>query len=246
MYQKFTDRARKVMQLAQGEARDRGWLEIFPSHLLRGIIKEGSGIGCAVLRNLEVDTDRLLADLDLVEVDGPNPKGVRKPGQFGEPVFRLTPGAQRDVGRAIDEARNLNHDHVGSEHLLLGMLHPDNPENKILNRHGVTLEKAREEILMVLGHDVRSVKPDPCPPILKTFANHTPGENGLSRIRRVRAAFSTLHQELTLVCPQSRELSIALTHLETAAMWATKSVAVHDPEAQVDTSTPGADEGGDT
>lgn len=234
MYERFTDRARKVLQLAQGEACARGWSEIFPRDILRGIVKEGANLGFAVLRNLDVDTDKLLADLDLLEVDGPDPKGVRQPSQVGEPTLKLTPGAQRCVQRAVNEARNLNHDYVGSEHLLLGVISPDNPEIKVLNRHGVTLEKAREEILNLLGHKVKDVIPEPTLSLLKTYAHHTPDDRALSHIRRVRRAFSRLHEDLAMLCPQSRELSVALTNLETAAMWAIKAIVCNDPNSKVE------------
>jgi len=67
--------------------------------------------------------------------------------------------------------------------------------------------------------------------MLKTYAYHKPGEMGLDRIRQLRDLFSQLHEEIERLAPQSRERSVALTNLETAAMWAIKSVVCNDPES---------------
>ena len=69
--------------------------------------------------------------------------------------------------------------------------------------------------------------------MLKTFAYHKPGEGGLDKIRQLREAFSQLHAEITLLAPQSRERAVALTELETAAMWAIKAVVCNDPESVI-------------
>ncbi len=69
----------------------------------------------------------------------------------------------------------------------------------------------------------------------KTYEYHKPSAEGLRKIGRLREAFSDLHEDLENTCPQSRELSLALTHLETAAMWATKAVTHNDPESEMAT-----------
>jgi hypothetical protein len=71
--------------------------------------------------------------------------------------------------------------------------------------------------------------------VKKTYAYHKPGDDGLKRITKLREAFSTLHDEIEKQCPnQSREKSVAMTNLETAAMWAIKAVVCNDPESVVD------------
>ena len=69
--------------------------------------------------------------------------------------------------------------------------------------------------------------------MLKTFAYHKPSENGLGKITRLRELFSQVHAEISEICPQSRERSVALTELETTAMWAIKSVVCNDPGSVV-------------
>lgn len=69
--------------------------------------------------------------------------------------------------------------------------------------------------------------------MLKTFAYHKPGEGGLEKIRQLREAFSALHEKINELAPQSRERSVALTELETAAMWAIKAVVCNDPESVI-------------
>jgi hypothetical protein len=69
--------------------------------------------------------------------------------------------------------------------------------------------------------------------IRKKYAYHKPSAQGVDQIVRVREAASAFEDELTKACPPSRELSVALTHLETTVMWATKSIAVNDPESEI-------------
>jgi hypothetical protein len=71
--------------------------------------------------------------------------------------------------------------------------------------------------------------------MLKSHAYHKPSEAGLGKTRAIREAYSTIHELLKSHCPPSRELSVALTELETSAMWAIKSVVCNDP----DSTTPG-------
>lgn len=67
----------------------------------------------------------------------------------------------------------------------------------------------------------------------KTYAYHKPGDEGLERIRELREAFSTLHKKIEELAPPSRERSVAITNLETTAMWAIKAVVINDPESEV-------------
>ncbi len=73
--------------------------------------------------------------------------------------------------------------------------------------------------------------------IKKTFAHHHPSEEGLGKIRILRVAFSQMQELIEGMAPSSRERSVALTHLETAAMWATKAVVLNDPESVAEEST---------
>lgn len=69
--------------------------------------------------------------------------------------------------------------------------------------------------------------------MLKTFAYHKPSSAGLEKITKLREAFSTLHQQIDELAPNSREKSVAITSLETTAMWAIKAVVCNDPESEV-------------
>lgn len=69
--------------------------------------------------------------------------------------------------------------------------------------------------------------------MMKTFAYHKPSDVGLEKITALREAFSDLHEKISAICPTSRERSVALTELETAAMWSVKAVVCNDPESEV-------------
>ncbi len=94
-----------------------------------------------------------------------------------------------------------------------------------------------EEVFQFHGYSGPCPKP-PLPKatkMLKTFAYHKPSEEGLKKITKLRELFSQLHGELTELCPQSRERSVALTELETTAMWAIKAVVCNDPGSEITT-----------
>lgn len=238
MYERFSDRARKVMQLAKKRATQGGDRHLIHSvDVLHAIIEEGSGVATNVLKNLGVNLDALAILADDVAPERTKAGGEASGEEGGRgPAWPITPGVRRVIEAAINEAKNLSHNHVGTEHLLLGLLTPSCPAVTPLRQLGVTAERVREEILLLLllGHDIDSVVPEELRPIRKTYANHTPGQAGLSRLLKVRRAFSKLHDKLEMLCPASRELSVALTNLETAAMWATKAIVVNDPEARID------------
>lgn len=68
----------------------------------------------------------------------------------------------------------------------------------------------------------------------KTYAYHKPSDTGIAKIRKIREAFSQLHDLIEAECPNSREKSVALTQLETTAMWTIKSVVCNDPQSEVE------------
>src|SRR5208337_1282465 len=117
MYERFTDRARKVMQLANQEAQRFNHEYIGTEHILLGLVKEGSGVAADVLKNLDVDLRRIRLEVEKLLQSGPDKV----------PLSRLpqTPRAKKVVEYAMDEARNLGHNYVGTEHVLLGLLRDD-------------------------------------------------------------------------------------------------------------------------
>src|SRR5437588_2026103 len=114
MYERFTDRARKVMQLANQEAQRFNHEYIGTEHILLGLVKEGSGVAANVLKNLDIDLRRICLEVEKIVQAGPDMVTMGKLPQ--------TPRAKKVIEYSIEEARNLNHNYVGTEHLLLGLL----------------------------------------------------------------------------------------------------------------------------
>jgi ATP-dependent Clp protease ATP-binding subunit ClpA len=114
MFERFTDRARKVMALANQEAQRFNHEYIGTEHILLGLVKEGSGVGANVLKNLDVDLRKVRLEVEKLVKAGPEVVMMGKLPQ--------TPRAKKVIECAIEEARSLNHNYVGTEHLLLGLL----------------------------------------------------------------------------------------------------------------------------
>jgi ATP-dependent Clp protease ATP-binding subunit ClpA len=114
MFERFTDRARKVMALANQEAQRFNHEYIGTEHILLGLVKEGSGVGANVLKNLDVDLRKVRLEVEKLVKSGPTWSRWASCPQ--------TPRAKKVIEYAIEEARNLNHNYVGTEHLLLGLL----------------------------------------------------------------------------------------------------------------------------
>ncbi|MEN0020158.1 MAG: ATP-dependent Clp protease ATP-binding subunit, partial [Planctomycetota bacterium] len=144
MFERFTDRARKVMALANQEAQRFNHEYIGTEHILLGLVKEGSGVGANVLKNLEVDLRKVRIEVEKLVKAGPEMVTMGKLPQ--------TPRAKKVIEYAIEEARNLNHNYVGTEHLLLGLLREhDGVAAQVLMNLGLKLEEVREEVLNLLG-----------------------------------------------------------------------------------------------
>jgi ATP-dependent Clp protease ATP-binding subunit ClpC len=144
MFERFTDRARKVMALANQEAQRFNHEYIGTEHILLGLVKEGSGVGANVLKNLDVDLRKVRLEVEKLVRAGPEMVTMGKLPQ--------TPRAKKVIEYAIEEARNLNHNYVGTEHLLLGLLREhDGVAAQVLMNLGLKLEEVREEVLNLLG-----------------------------------------------------------------------------------------------
>jgi len=145
MYERFTDRARKVMQLANQEAQRLNHEYIGTEHVLMGLIKEGSGVASNVLRNLDVSFHK--AEEMVKKAIQPGPDNPVTMGKLPQ-----TPRCKKVVEYAIEEARNMGHNYLGTEHLLLGLLRvKDGVAAEVLLTCGCALETVREEILCLLG-----------------------------------------------------------------------------------------------
>jgi ATP-dependent Clp protease ATP-binding subunit ClpC len=149
MYERFTDRARKVMQLANQEAQRFNHEYIGTEHILLGLVKEGSGVAANVLKNLDIDLRKIRLEVEKIVQAGPDMVTMGKLPQ--------TPRAKKVIEYSIEEARNLGHNYVGTEHLLLGLLREqEGVAAQVLMNLGLKLEDVREEVLNLLGHNMES------------------------------------------------------------------------------------------
>lgn len=145
MYERFTDRARKVMQLANQEAQRFNHEYIGTEHILLGLVKEGSGVAANVLKNLDVDLRKIRLEVEKLVQSGPEMVTIGKLPQ--------TPRAKKVIEYSMEEARNLNHNYVGTEHILLGLLREqEGVAAQVLMNLGLKLDDVREEVLNLLGH----------------------------------------------------------------------------------------------
>lgn len=152
MFERFTDRARKVMALANQEAQRFNHEYIGTEHILLGLVKEGSGVGATVLKNLDVDIKKLRLEVEKLVKSGPDMVTMGK--------LPHTPRAKKVIEYAIEEARSLNHNYVGTEHLLLGLLREsEGIAAQVLMNLGLRLDDVRQEVLNLLGAGVDTNEP---------------------------------------------------------------------------------------
>ena len=148
MWQRFTERARKVVFYAQEEAQKFGEGYVSTEHLLLGLVRESDSVAARVLEKLGVSLNRIRA-----EVEKQLPRGDARPNQD----MTLTPRAKRVIDLAYDEARNLNNNYIGTEHLLLGLIREgDGLAGRVLAKLGVELEKARREVMTLQDNETQT------------------------------------------------------------------------------------------
>jgi len=144
-FERFSEGARKVLTKAQEEAKRLGHSYIDTEHILLGIVDEEAGVAAKVLTNLGVPLAKVRAAVEFVVG-----KGERRTA--GE--ISLAPRAKRAIEIAVDEARRLNSNYIGSEHLLLGLLGgKEGVACNVLENFGITLERAREEAGQMMRHE---------------------------------------------------------------------------------------------
>ena len=144
MFERFTDRARRVMALANQEAQRFNHEYVGTEHILLGLVKEGSGVAANCLKNMSLDLKKIRIEVEKIVKSGPQMVTMGKLPQ--------TPRAKKVIEFAIEEARSLGHNYVGTEHLLLGLLREhDGVAAQVLMNLGLRLEDVREEVLRLLG-----------------------------------------------------------------------------------------------
>ncbi|GIW08148.1 MAG: ATPase [Dehalococcoidia bacterium] len=151
-FDKFTERARKVLTLAQEEAQRFNHNYIGTEHLLLGLVREGDGVAAKVLANLGVELNKVRSAVEFII--GRGDRMVL--GEIG-----LTPRAKKVIELAVDEARRLNHHYIGTEHLLLGLVREgEGIAAGVLESLGVNLERVRAETIRVLSQSMPQSHPE--------------------------------------------------------------------------------------
>ncbi|MGH7163692.1 MAG: ATP-dependent Clp protease ATP-binding subunit, partial [Planctomycetota bacterium] len=158
MFDRFTDRARKVMGLARQEAQRFNHDYIGTEHILLGLIQEGSGVAADVLKNLDVDLKKIRQEVEKLVSHGTTMVTM---GQLP-----FTPRAKKVLELALEEASNLGHNYIGTEHLLLGLIREqEGIAAQVLQNIKVRLEDVREEVLELLGAEVAQGEEEETEPV---------------------------------------------------------------------------------
>ena len=187
MYERFTDRARKVMQLANQEAQRFNHEYIGTEHILLGLVKEGTGTAAHVLKNLKVEHRMIRLEVEKIVQHGPGGEQVTT-GRLPH-----TPRTKKSIEYAIMEARDLDHNYVGTEHLLLGLLREEEGvAAQVLINLGVKIGDVREELLNLLRHHPRDRRKEPEGP---EPAPVTPDRLTDDEIKRVEERIERLNTE---------------------------------------------------
>ena len=156
MFDRFTDRARKAMGLAWQRARRLGHDYIGTEHVLLGLVEEGSGVASDVFKNLDVDPRRIRDAVEGMITRGDLPDAARQ--------LPFTPRMRRALELALEEARGLGHDYIGTEHLLLGLIREkEGIAAQVLKSLNVSLDHVREEIFEILDGEPHEDVDDPGP-----------------------------------------------------------------------------------
>lgn len=143
MFERFTERARKVVYLAQQEAARLGHNVVGTEHLLLGLVAEGQGIAAKALESLNIDLVKIRQEIEKII-------GTGETNPFSEIPF--TPRAKRVLELAIDEGRQMGHNYVGTEHVLLGLIREgEGVAAQVLKNLGADLDKVRKQVIGLLG-----------------------------------------------------------------------------------------------
>lgn len=142
MFGRFTERAQKVLALSQEEAVRLNHNNIGTEHILLGLIREGEGIAAKAIKALGLEADKIQEEVEKLIGVGKQPMQT----------IHYTPRAKKVVELSQDEARKLGHSYVGTEHILLGLIREgEGVAARVLNNLGVSLNKARQQVLQLLG-----------------------------------------------------------------------------------------------
>ena len=157
MWQRFTERARRVVFFAQEEAGRLGDNYVSTEHLLLGLVRENDSVAARILDRIGVSLGRIRSEIER--------QVARGDGRLGQDM-QLTPRAKRVIDLAYDEARQLNNNYIGTEHLLLGLIREgEGLAGRVLSKLGVDLERTRREVMSLQdaqpGAEGKMRQPDP-------------------------------------------------------------------------------------
>ncbi|MFJ7978474.1 ATP-dependent protease ATP-binding subunit ClpC [Peribacillus sp. JNUCC 23] len=172
MFGRFTERAQKVLALAQEEAIRLGHNNIGTEHILLGLVREGEGIAAKALYALGLGSDKIQKEVE----------NLIGRGQEKAQTIHYTPRAKKVIELSMDEARKLGHSYVGTEHVLLGLIREgEGVAARVLNNLGVSLNKARQQVLQLLG------------------SNETGGHQGTASVNASTPTLDGLARDLTAI-----------------------------------------------
>ena len=196
----FSERVRKVLAMAREEAARLHHEYVGTEHILLGLIREGEGVAATVLQNLNVELDELQQSIEDAVKKG-------RPDQTFGPDLPYSSRGKKVLELAMDEARELEHSYVGTEHLLLGLLREKKGvAAQVLNVAGVNLDAARAETVRILGTEqrriYRTIRPRP------TGVDDPP--RFFVRLRRVIAEAHSLAADRNVSSVTPAHLAIAL------------------------------------
>ncbi len=147
MFNRFTERARKVILLAKEEAKRFNHDYIGTEHLLLGLVREGEGVAAAVLASLGLNSDKIRFEVEKLVKPGP--------ATIISGDIPFTPKAKKAIELSMEEARSLGHNYIGTEHLLLGLIREgEGVASQVLINLGLDLDKVRMEVMSVLGSSI--------------------------------------------------------------------------------------------
>ena len=155
MFERFTDQARRVLALAQEEARTRSCHRVGTEHILLGLISERDGLAAAALESLGIGAEAVRQQIEKITGQHPEPSG-------GYAQYTMRAKKALDLSRR--EALQLGHNHIGTEHILLSLIREgEGPAAQVLLELGADLSRVREQVLLLLGDDGQDDETDEAP-----------------------------------------------------------------------------------
>jgi len=183
MFERFTDRARHVVALAQREARTLGHDDIGTEHILLGLIDEGAGVATTALTSMGINLDEMRqAVLDSIG------RGAEPPPESGHIPF--APRAKKVLELSLREANQLGHNYIGTEHILLGLIGEGGGAARLLAAAGVDHDRARQQVIELLfGHPEAgsATAPPPAAPAVDEL---------MSRLTSIATRLNAIEQRL--------------------------------------------------